>query len=336
MHEKKSFILIILEVLKRYSDANNPLSQKDIAKYAEQDYSITISRKAIKSNLVELIELGYDIDYAETKRVGKNGIEDTICSDWYFNHDFSDAELRFLIDYLLSTKLLPYSQRMALIQKLENTSSMHFREKMRATKALPEHQPEKSAFFYNLELLDEAIFHEKKISFKLVLPGINSITQQIPAGEATVASPYELLTKKGKHYLFFSEDPNKNLAYCDIENLTEIEILDKPVLPRSEAEWLKYSHDPLMGMIGFADEGEDVIFSLDWQTYQKFSSNLAFLDRDKIKIKREDDMVTITAPVKEDLIIRWALCYNLDIHSPAKIRDKVREAVRELKEKYGE
>ncbi|MDR2571126.1 MAG: WYL domain-containing protein [Oscillospiraceae bacterium] len=335
MIPKKQFMSIILEILKKYSNADNRLLQKDIAKYAEQDYQVTIGRKAIKSNLMELVELGYNVEYTESTRKNKDGYEEPVYSEWYYEHEFSDAELRFLIDYLLSTKLIPSGQREALINKLEGLSGMHFREKMRAIKALPEYRPEKSNYFLNLEILDEAIFNENKIRFKLTALRSNNITNKDDSLEKHImVSPYELLIKRGKHFLLFSEDPENNLGFCDIENITDIQITDEPVLPRSEVEWLKYSHDPLLTTIGFASEGECVTFTIDWHIYQRFGSNLQYLDQDKIKIKREDDLVTITAPVKEDLMIRWALTYNIEVIAPISIREKVRDAIKALKEKY--
>jgi len=67
-------------------------------------------RKAIKRNLMDLIEFGYDIEYSESIRISKKGEEETIYTDWCLVREFSDAELRFLIDGLLFSKHIPYSQ----------------------------------------------------------------------------------------------------------------------------------------------------------------------------------------------------------------------------------
>ena len=81
-------------------------------------YSQKVDRKAIKRNLMNLIDSGYDIEYSETVRRNKNGEEETIYSDWYLNREFIDAELRLLIDSLIFSKHIPYNQCKALIEKL--------------------------------------------------------------------------------------------------------------------------------------------------------------------------------------------------------------------------
>ena len=100
-------ILNILDILKKYSDAEHRLSQKTIADILEQEYSMKVDRKAIKRNLLHLIDFGYDCEYTEVPRMGKNGEEEIVCTDWYLNREFTDPELRLLIDSLLFSKHIP-------------------------------------------------------------------------------------------------------------------------------------------------------------------------------------------------------------------------------------
>ena len=98
---KKMLIMNILDILKRYTDENHRLSQKEIADILEKEYNMKVDRKAIKRNLMTLIDFGYELEYSESIRKIKNGEEEVMYSDWYFNRDFTDAELRLLIDGLL-------------------------------------------------------------------------------------------------------------------------------------------------------------------------------------------------------------------------------------------
>ena len=66
-----------------------------------------------------MIDFGYQVEYSESIRQGKNGEEEIIFTDWYLEKDFTDSELRLLIDSLLFSKHIPYSQCKALIEKLE-------------------------------------------------------------------------------------------------------------------------------------------------------------------------------------------------------------------------
>ena len=66
---KKMLILNILDILKRYTDEEHRLSQKQIADILEREYSMRADRKSIRRNLLNLMDCGYDIEYTETVRM---------------------------------------------------------------------------------------------------------------------------------------------------------------------------------------------------------------------------------------------------------------------------
>ena len=111
---KKMIIINILDILKRYTDENHRLSQRKIMDILEREYDMKVDRKAVKRNLMNLIDFGYQVEYSESIRQGKNGEEEIIFTDWYLEKDFTDSELRLLIDSLLFSKHIPYSQCKAL------------------------------------------------------------------------------------------------------------------------------------------------------------------------------------------------------------------------------
>ena len=60
---QKLLIMNILDILKRYSDEDHRLSQKDIIEILENEYNMEADRKAIKRNLMNLIDFGYALDW---------------------------------------------------------------------------------------------------------------------------------------------------------------------------------------------------------------------------------------------------------------------------------
>ena len=119
---KKMIIINILDILKRYTDEEHRLSQKQIADILENEYNAKVERKTIKRNIMTLIDFGYEIEYTETVRYikRKDGVmeESSVYSDFYLARDFSDSELRLLIDSLLFNCYLPKSQCKEMIQKM--------------------------------------------------------------------------------------------------------------------------------------------------------------------------------------------------------------------------
>lgn len=159
---KNMLIMNILEILKKHSDENHRLNQKDIIDLLDSEYKMKVDRKAVKRNLMNLLDFGYELEYTETPRKNKKGEEEIIYSDWYLVRDFTDAELRLLIDSLLFSKHIPYSQCKELIEKLERLSNKYFKAKVKHIRNLPEKMPNNKQIFYVIEILDEAISKGKK------------------------------------------------------------------------------------------------------------------------------------------------------------------------------
>lgn len=65
---KKLLILNILDILRKYSDEDHRLSQREIGEILKTEYGMAADRKAIRRNLSDLLECGYPIEYSETLR----------------------------------------------------------------------------------------------------------------------------------------------------------------------------------------------------------------------------------------------------------------------------
>lgn len=128
---KKLIIMNILDILKRYTDENHRLSQKEIQDILEREYDMTVERKAVKRNLMNLIEFGYNINYSESVRIFKDKDgkeqENVILSDFYLEREFTDSELRLLIDGVLFSNHIPYKQDKELVDKLASLSNIYFK-----------------------------------------------------------------------------------------------------------------------------------------------------------------------------------------------------------------
>ena len=69
---KKLLIMNILDILRKYSDEEHRLSQKDIAEILKTEYDMTADRKAIRRNILNLMDCGYNIEYSESIRMVPN------------------------------------------------------------------------------------------------------------------------------------------------------------------------------------------------------------------------------------------------------------------------
>ena len=69
---KKLLIMNILDILRKYFDEEHRLSQKDISEILKTEYDMTADRKAIRRNILNLMDCGYNIEYSESIRMVPN------------------------------------------------------------------------------------------------------------------------------------------------------------------------------------------------------------------------------------------------------------------------
>ena len=333
---KKMLIMNILEILKRYSDADHTLSQKQIVDYLYADYDMTADRKSVCRNLTDLMEAGYPIECTETARsyTAKNGTVETayILSDFYLERDFTDAELRLLIDGLLFSKYIPYSQCKELVKKLEGLSNCYFKSRTRFISTMPETTPKNRQLFYNIEVLDEAIAKKRQVSFHYNSYGTDKKLHPRPGEDGKpqtyIASPYQIAATNGRYYLICNFDKYDDLSNCRLDRITDIQMLDTAAKPvertKGMAKGLSLPKHMAEHIYMFTGESVPVTFRMkkyllndviDW-----FGTEVIFSDE-------TEDEVTARVTVNWNAMRNWALqyCRHMQILTPADLRDTVRQ-----------
>ena len=134
LEHKKSALLHILQILQRYSDENHPLKQEDMIKILNVEYGIPLERKAIGRNIQLLKDAGVEI-------------ESTRAGSWLSEREFTDAELRMLIDGVLSSKYVPEGYSKDLINKLCGLTSKYFKSHIKYTPSVTGIKPTISRCF---------------------------------------------------------------------------------------------------------------------------------------------------------------------------------------------
>ncbi len=243
---KKLSLFRTLEILKINTDEDHRLSQNEILGILYNDYNISIDRRTIKSNLMDLIDLGYDIEFEEISRMLKNKKtgeteENNIMTNIYLNRRFTNSELRLLIDSLLFSRHLPSDQCKKLILKLETLSNKYFKSRMEHIYTMPEDKTNNHQIFFNIDLLDEAIQKKKKVSFKYLEYGIDK-KQHVKCREngeerVYIVSPYQMAAREGKYYLICNYDKYEDVSNYRIDRITEIKILDEKSKPFEKLKW---------------------------------------------------------------------------------------------------
>lgn len=344
---KKLMIINILDILRRYTDKDHRLSQKEIAEILKKEYHMKADRKAIRRNLMNLIDFGYEIEYSETIRMTPNAQtgepeETYIFSDFYLRREFDDSELRLLIDSILFSRHIPYSQCKALVEKLEGLSNIYFCSRVKHITTLPEDKTDNKQVFLNIELLDEAISHNRKVIFKYAEYGTDKKMHPKKRADGKereyIVSPYQMVAKEGRYYLICNYDPYHDISNYRVDHIRDLNILDEPAKPFSSlrgangqplnlAEYMK-EH-----LYMFSGETVRVKFwvarSMIGETVEVFGKDITFSEED-------ENGVVATAYANEMSVEQFAKVYIPDvvILEPQKLADRVQNSIEELLLKY--
>ena len=337
---KKMLNINILEILKKYSDENHRLNQKEIIDLLESEYQMTVDRKAVKRNLMNLLDFGYELEYTETIRTNKKGEQETLYSDWYLVRDFTDAELRLLIDSLLFSKHIPYSQCKELIGKLEALSNKYFKAKVKHIRTLPEKMPNNKQIFYSIEILDEAISKGKKVEFKYNDFGTDKKLHPRQNSDGKdrkyIVNPYQMAATNGRYYLIANYDRYSNISHYRIDKISDIKILDEPVKKQSElAESINLPKHMAEHIYMFSGESSRVTMRID-----KFLVNdvVDWFGRDVSFYDETEDEVTASVIVNLKAMRYWAMQYanHIEVLKPVQLREQIKEDLRNAMNKYGD
>ena len=338
---KKLSLFNTLEILKEYSDEDHRLTQAELLEYLKKDYDMEVDRRTVKSNLMDLIELGYEIESQETTRMIRNEKtgeveESTIMSSFYLVRDFSNPELRLLIDSLLFSKHLPYSQCKDLVEKLEGLSNKYFRASMNYISTMPEDKTNNQQIFYNIDVLDEAISKGKKVSFKYLDYGTDK--KQHPKLDKDgkervyVVSPYQMVAKEGKYYLICNYDYYDDVSNYRVDRISDIEVLEAKAKPFEELKW---SNGQRLDLAEYMKKHVYMYSSADSQVTFRIvkpmiSDIIDMFGKDVQFFDETEDTVCVKAKVNEAAMIQFAQSYapDVEILKPVELREKVKERLR--------
>ncbi len=211
-------IICILKILQDLSDYDHPLTQTDIIKRLEEDYGILAGRNAVSRNISLLCELGYDICTHEESGRGA----------YLRERAFDDTELLVLIDSVLTSRFIPQGNAKQMIEKLGNLSNRHFRQKVPHVHRLNEwHHQRNHEFFYNLEIISDAIAQNQQVAFQYNRPAEDGALHPIRSHK-DIVSPFAIVCANGQYYLIACYEGYDDVRHIRIDRMTDIELQDAP------------------------------------------------------------------------------------------------------------
>ncbi|MBQ8731486.1 MAG: WYL domain-containing protein [Oscillospiraceae bacterium] len=348
---KKTLILDILDILKHHSDVDHTLSQKDIEQILESEYGVTADRKAIKRNLdalqnkySRLIKCGKIIKRSRLNKETGECEDNDLMSDFYYDSIFTDGELQLLIESVIASEFIPYNHGKELITKLSGLRSKYFSSKVRSITRLSLNKTKNQQLFLSIELLDEAIRKNKKISFKYIEYGTDKKEHPKKRKDGTireyVVSPYKMAIKGGQFYLICNYEKYDDIANYRVDRLRDISILSEKTRP---FETLNGSNGRKIDLEQYMSE-HLYMFTSDLVRVQlripkdMISDIIDMFGFDVSFWNETSETVEVSVSANEKSIIQFAKCYAPDVMvlSPLRISKQIREELESTVRRYTE
>jgi len=315
-------LLRILDVLRKYSSKDNLLTQEEILRHLDEEYGLTLDRKALSRKIALLNRAGYSVETVHRKGT-------------YLIPKISEAELHFLADTLLNNKYITRADTLRIVKALCELAPQSFKDRIKQTNLLSEmDKTDNSEFFKNVELIDQAKRQGKRISFYYYR---YEADKKIHRGSAHEASPYQLIYHNQRYYLIAKNEKRNDVTNYRIDRIRDLKILPTDISDIRSVPGHKngISYRAISALPSlYSDKPQHIVFrikkgSVD-QMIDFFGKNNVYFNKD---LENEVEGSVDTSPMA---IALWAKqnVVEFEILSPAPLRQKIKEELAAALQKY--
>ena len=320
---KKMLNMLILDILKGYSDENHALKQQEIIRLLDKNYGMECDRRSVKNNILYLKELGYDISMEKGYRL--------------LEREFDDTELRILIDSVLFSKSISMRQAKGLIEKLRKLASNYFNAKVSHVSNLPDlHRTTNKQAMYSLDCINDAISEKKKLGFIYNYVGTD-LKLHPKREEPYIVNPYQIVANNGRFYLICNYDKYDNVAHVRIDRMTDVMVLDEKIKPMKQVKGLENGLNLPKHMAEhiYMFSGESTLIKLKTATYM-MDDLVDWFGKDIRVTRQKDDQIVVRLNCNENAMRYWALQYGpyVEVMEPMSLRKQLKEDIAEMNRKY--
>lgn len=320
---KKMLNILILNILREYTDENHSLTQQEIIRLLNQNYGMECDRRSVKSNVMSLKEMGYDIATDKGYRL--------------LSRELDDSELRILIDSVIFSKSISTKQAKGLISKIRGLASNYFNAKVSHVCNLPElNRTINKQAMYSLDTINDAISEKKKIKFVYNEIGTDLKLHPKRPDPYTV-NPYQIVANNGRFYLIGNYDKYDNVAHFRIDKMTDVKLLEEKVKPMNKVSGLEKGLNLPKHMAEhiYMFSGESV--SVKIRTTPDMIGQLVDWFGMEIKIlEKTTDNIVVKFDCNYSAMRYWALQYGpyVEVLSPKNLREQLKEDIIKMAENY--
>ena len=320
--------IAILDILKTYSDEENPVSAGTIIeKLAEK--GIEVERKAVYRGIDALIDYGYDILFTRTPKAG------------YYLLDklFELPEIYLLTDAVQAASFITVKKTRDLVKKLDSMLSEGERRKREKGLYIDNgHKCENEEIFYNIDILSRAINENKKVCLTYTVRKISKDRKIINENREYKISPYALIWQNEHYYLVANNEKYDNLMHIRLDRARKINITKENARHFSEVSIYNDKFD----VANYAAKSFQMYSGKSTKIELKCKEEILeqVVDRfsDKIFIRNlEDGWFTFSTNVNLSAgLVNWIMQFadSIVVKSPVELTDMLKERTEAIRSMY--
>ncbi|RAQ29213.1 hypothetical protein DPQ25_06910 [Hydrogeniiclostridium mannosilyticum] len=220
----KEKILELLKILWYYSDKEHPVSGEELCMLLQKQ-GVSSERKSIYRDISLLREAGFAVVKATGSQRG-----------FYLETRMFDlAEIRILMDAILSTPSISAAKAQELVKKLGcQLSCYQARDIEEQLCKSGRGKSDNNELFHYIDLIHRAICQKKKIRFCYHHKLYDGKRAGLDTGRTFLLSPYALIWLNDKYYLAGNYEKYNNVSNYRVDRIRSVRIMDQDARDFSE------------------------------------------------------------------------------------------------------
>lgn len=332
---KRMLGIQILDIFSRYSSKKSPLTHKQIIDKLNSQYHVTCTRSTLAAHITNFQTTEFHNIFGCIVKCDKPG------KGYYLEQEFSDGELKLLIDSVMSIRSLPANDAKVLIGKLLRHGSQSFQLRTKSytsadMRGLP-HSPNQEVLA-SITVITDAINNNHKVSFIYNDIALNSNKELVlhpRSKERYFVNPYRIMLYSGRLYLLCNTDPHENLSTYRIDKMSLVR--EEPSSIKTWRDIDKAYNPPKTMLESLHMFSSDIIDIEFWIEEDCLKDVVDWFGWGYFKIDdKKDTRLLIRLKCNETAMLFWALSFGeyIEITKPKELRFRIRELAQEIYKKH--
>jgi len=321
---QKLKLLYVKQMLLEKTDEEHPVSMDQIIAYLAA-HGVSAERKSLYDDIEALRRYGFDIAMTKSRP----------CGYYVGKREFELAELKLLVDSVLSSQFITERKTMQLIKKLEKFASVHDAQSLhRQVHVSGRIKHMNESIYYSVDAIHNGIASDKQISFKYFEYTVQKRKSFRHGGKLYHISPFALMWDNENYYMIgFDAEANK-IKHYRVDRMESISVTSRDRVGHDSFD----AHD--MGAYAHRNfsmyGGEEIMVTMEFENalvgvvLDQFGKGVPLA-------KVDDEHFRVSAPVAvSPQFYGWmfGLGAAARITAPASVADGMKEQITQVFARY--